>query len=109
MKQFNINAVRTCHYPDDQRWYELCDQYGLYLVDETNIESHGMGYGPESLAKDPSWGPAHLARAKAVVERDKNHPSVIIWSLGNEAGNGVNFMAELRLDEKPRPIPTGAV
>lgn len=92
MKQFNINAVRTCHYPDDQRWYDLCDEYGLYIVDEANIESHGMGYGPESLAKDPSWGPAHLARVQALLERDKNHPSVIIWSLGNEAGNGVNFM-----------------
>ncbi|TWU22703.1 glycoside hydrolase family 2 TIM barrel-domain containing protein [Bythopirellula polymerisocia] len=91
MKQFNVNAVRTCHYPDDPEWYELCDEYGMYLVDETNIESHGMGYGPESLAKDPSWGPPHLARAQAVLERDKNHPSVIIWSLGNEAGNGVNF------------------
>ncbi|MEM9352101.1 MAG: glycoside hydrolase family 2 TIM barrel-domain containing protein [Planctomycetota bacterium] len=92
MKQFNINAVRTSHYPDDRRWYELCDRYGLYVVDEANIESHGMGYGPESLAKDPAWGPAHLARVRAVVERDKNHPSVVIWSLGNEAGNGVNFM-----------------
>lgn len=92
MKQFNLNAVRTCHYPDDPRWYDLCDQYGLYVVDEANIESHGMGYGKESLAKDPSWGAAHLARVQAMVERDKNHPSVIIWSMGNEAGNGVNFM-----------------
>jgi beta-galactosidase len=91
MKQSNINAVRTCHYPDDPRWYELCDEYGLYLVDEANIESHGMGYGPESLAKDPEWGPAHLDRVARMVERDKNHPSVIIWSLGNEAGDGVNF------------------
>jgi len=92
MKQFNINAVRTSHYPDDPRWYELCDQYGIYLMDEANIESHGMGYGEESLAKDSSWGPAHLARAQAMVERDKNHPSVIMWSQGNESGNGVNFM-----------------
>ena len=92
MKQFNLNAVRTCHYPDDPRWYDLCDRYGLYVVDEANIESHGMGYKKESLAKDPRWGPAHLARMEAMVERDKNHPSVIIWSLGNEAGNGVNFM-----------------
>ena len=89
MKQFNLNAVRTCHYPDTPRWYELCDEYGLYVVDEANIESHGMGYGRESLAKDPAWGAAHLARTKAMVERDKNHPSIIIWSLGNEAGNGV--------------------
>jgi beta-galactosidase len=91
MKRSNINAVRTCHYPDDPRWYELCDEYGLYLIDEANIESHGMGYGPKSLAKDPGWGPAHLDRVARMVERDKNHPSVIIWSLGNEAGDGVNF------------------
>lgn len=93
MKRHNINAVRTCHYPDAPEWYDLCDRYGLYVVDEANVESHGMGYGPESLAKHEEWGPAHLDRAKNVVERDKNHPSVIIWSLGNEAGNGVNFMA----------------
>lgn len=92
MKQFNLNAVRTSHYPDDARWYALCNRLGLYVIDEANIESHGMGYGPESLAKDPSWGPAHLARTQAMVERDKNEPSVIIWSLGNEAGNGVNLM-----------------
>ncbi|MCA9236240.1 MAG: DUF4981 domain-containing protein [Planctomycetales bacterium] len=91
MKEHNINTVRTCHYPNDPRWYDLCDQYGMYLIDEANIESHGMGYGRESLAKDPAWGKAHMARMVAVVERDKNHPSVIIWSLGNEAGNGVNF------------------
>jgi beta-galactosidase len=93
MKQFNINAVRTCHYPDDPRWYELCDQYGLYLIDEANIESHGMGYDEKSLAKNPDWGPAHLDRTIRMVERDKNHPSVIIWSLGNEAGDGINFEA----------------
>ncbi len=93
MKQFNINAVRTSHYPNSLLWYELCDEYGLYVVDETNIESHGMGYGPKSLAKDPKWGKAHLDRLIRMIERDKNHPSIIIWSLGNEAGNGVNFMA----------------
>ncbi|MBN1939252.1 MAG: DUF4981 domain-containing protein [Candidatus Aminicenantes bacterium] len=93
MKQFNINAVRTCHYPNDPRWYELCDQYGIYLVDEANIESHGMGYGDRSLAKQPEWGAAHLDRTIRMVERDKNHPSVIIWSLGNEAGDGINFEA----------------
>ncbi len=91
MKQFNINAVRTSTIPNDPRWYDLCDQYGLYVIDEANIESHGMGYGPESLAKDPSWKEAHLDRTQRMVERDKNHPSIIIWSLGNEAGNGVNF------------------
>lgn len=93
MKQFNINAVRTSHYPDDPLWYELCDQYGLYVIDEANIESHGMGYGAESLAKDPSWKEAHLDRIQRMVERDKNHPSIIMWSMGNEAGNGVNFHA----------------
>ena len=93
MKQFNINAVRTAHYPNDSRWYNLCDEYGLYVIDEANIESHGMGYGPESLAKAPTWKGAHLDRVQRLVERDKNHPSVIIWSMGNEAGNGDNFQA----------------
>lgn len=91
MKQNNINAVRTCHYPNVPEWYDLCDEYGLYLVDEANIESHGMGYGEKSLAKDPAWQAAHLARTIRMVERDKNHASVIIWSLGNEGGMGVNF------------------
>lgn len=107
MKQSNINAVRTCHYPNDPRWYELCDEYGLYLVDEANIESHGMGYGAQSLAKDPEWGPAHLDRVVRMVERDKNHPSVIIWSLGNEAGDGVNFenaYAWLKKRDPSRPV-----
>ncbi|TWU42973.1 Beta-galactosidase [Novipirellula aureliae] len=107
MKRFNINAVRTCHYPNIPLWYALCDEYGLYVVDETNIESHGMGYGPESLAKFPSWGKAHLDRAKRMLERDKNHPSVIIWSLGNEAGNGVNFFANydwFKARDPSRPV-----
>jgi beta-galactosidase len=91
MKQYNINTVRTSHYPNDPRWYDLCDQYGMYVIDEANIESHGMGYGNESLAKDPKWGKAHMDRMQRTVERDKNYPSVIIWSLGNEAGNGINF------------------
>ena len=94
MKQFNINAVRTSHYPNDPRWYELADEYGLYVVDEANIESHGMGYRPEiTLGNNPDWKEAHLDRTIRMVERDKNHPSVITWSLGNEAGNGVNFYA----------------
>ncbi len=93
MKKHNINAVRTSHYPNVPRWYELCDQYGIYLVDEANIESHGMGYGPESLAKQPEWKEAHLDRTISMVERDKNHASVIVWSLGNEAGDGINFEA----------------
>ncbi|MEN6561880.1 MAG: glycoside hydrolase family 2 TIM barrel-domain containing protein [Acidobacteriota bacterium] len=107
MKRSNINAVRTCHYPNDPRWYDLCDEYGLYVVDEANIESHGMGYGPESLAKDPAWGPAHLDRVERLVGRDKNHPSVIIWSLGNEAGDGVNFenaYAWLKKADPTRPV-----
>ena len=91
MKQLNINAVRTCHYPDDPLWYTLCDRYGLYVVAEANIESHGMGYGKESLANDPQYETAHLERIRRAVQRDRNHPSVIIWSLGNEAGNGPNF------------------
>ncbi len=93
MKQHNINAVRTCHYPNDPVWYELCDEYGLYLIDEANIESHGMGYGAHSLAKDTTWREAHIDRTRRMVERDKNHPSIVIWSLGNEAGDGPNFVA----------------
>ena len=94
MKRSNINAVRTCHYPDDPQWYELCDAYGIYLIDEANIESHGIGYKPEvTLANRPEWKKAHLERIIRMVERDKNHPSVIIWSLGNEAGDGTNFEA----------------
>lgn len=93
MKQNNVNSVRTCHYPNTPEWYELCDEYGIYLIDEANIESHGMGYGDDSLAKKPLWGPAHMDRTVRMVERDKNHASVVIWSLGNEAGNGVNFEA----------------
>lgn len=93
MKRHNINAVRTSHYPNQPAWYDLCDRYGLYVIDEANIESHGMGYGKESLANFPEWLDAHLDRTIRMVERDKNHPSVIIWSLGNEAGNGPNFMA----------------
>lgn len=92
IKQSNLNAVRTSHYPNDPRFLELCDEYGLYVWDEANIESHGMGYGEASLAKDPSWGPAHLDRIKNMVERDKNHASVTVWSMGNEAGDGVNFV-----------------
>jgi len=94
MKEANINAVRTSHYPNDPRWYELCDQHGLYVVDEANIESHGYGYRPEiTLGNRPEWVGAHLDRTVRMVERDKNHPSVIIWSLGNEAGDGVAFDA----------------
>ena len=91
MKSFNMNSVRTSHYPQPELWYELCNKYGLYVIDEANIESHGMGYGKESLAKDELWGDAHMYRTRNMFERDKNQPSIIIWSLGNEAGNGINF------------------
>ena len=91
MKELNINAVRTCHYPDDSYWYYLCDKYGLYMVAEANVESHGMGYGDKTLAKDPTFALAHLQRNQRNVQRNFNHPSVIIWSLGNEAGMGPNF------------------
>jgi beta-galactosidase len=107
MKEHNINAVRTSHYPNDPRWYFLCDKYGIYLIDEANIESHGMGYGAESLAKNPLFDKPHLDRTIRMYERDKNHPSVIIWSLGNEAGNGENFMATydwLKAHDKTRPV-----
>ncbi len=94
MKQHNINTVRTSHYPNTPLWYELCDRYGLYVIDEANIESHGMGYKPEiTLANRPEWMEAHLDRIRRMVERDKNHPGVILWSMGNEAGDGTNFEA----------------
>ncbi|MBD0831605.1 glycoside hydrolase family 2 TIM barrel-domain containing protein [Aestuariibaculum sediminum] len=100
-KQYNINAVRTCHYPNDPYFYELCDEYGIYVVDEANIESHGMGYAlHRTLANNPDWLKAHLERTERMIERDKNHPSVIIWSLGNEAGNGYNFYNTYLLAKK---------
>lgn len=85
----NINAVRTSHYPDDIFWYELCDKYGIYVIDEANNESHPQGYGENSLAKKDEWKDVFLYRCKNMVERDKNHPSIIVWSVGNECGNGV--------------------
>jgi beta-galactosidase len=92
MKLNNINAVRTSHYPQDPIWYDLCDTYGLYVIDETNIESHGMGYRrDQTLANKPVWLEAHLDRTQHMVQRDKNHPCVLIWSLGNESGNGYNI------------------
>jgi beta-galactosidase len=94
MKQFNINAVRTSHYPNDPRWYDLCDEYGLYVVDEANIESHGISFDADkTLGNNPEWMDAHLDRTRRMVERDKNHASVIVWSLGNESGDGINFQA----------------
>lgn len=91
MKQNNINAVRCSHYPNNIDWVKLCDKYGIYLVDEANIESHGMGYGKENPAYHAEWDGAHMDRTISLVERDKNAPSVIIWSLGNEASNGYVF------------------
>ena len=108
MKQLNINAVRAAHYPNVPRWYELTDQYGLYVVDEANIESHGMGFEPGvTLAGRPDWLAAHMDRTVRMVERDKNHASIIIWSLGNEAGDGANFdstAAWIRARDPSRPI-----
>lgn len=94
MKGCNINAIRTSHYPQSNRFYELCDQYGFYVIDEANIESHGMGYSRSvggSLGNNPQWIKAHLDRTQRMWERDKNYPCIIIWSLGNEAGNGICF------------------
>lgn len=107
MKQNNINAVRASHYPNIPEWYALCDRYGLYVIDEANIESHGMGYDEESLAKDPRWEKAHLDRIERMFERDKNHASIIIWSMGNEAGDGINFekaSAWLKQRDASRPV-----
>lgn len=91
MKLNNINTVRLSHYPQSRRFYELCNEYGLYVYDEANIESHGLYYGDRSLAKHPEWEQTHMDRTVNMFERNKNHPSIIIWSLGNEAGNGINF------------------
>jgi beta-galactosidase len=97
MKSNNINAVRTSHYPQQELWYDMCDKYGLFLIDEADIESHGIGYDKDvTLADKKEWAAAHLDRMQRMVERDKNHPSVIIWSLGNEAGDGHNFLANYK-------------
>lgn len=107
MKKFNINAVRTCHYPDDSYWYDLCDKYGIYMVAETNIESHGMGFKEQSLANEPSYRKAHLERNMRNVQRNFNHPAIILWSMGNECGNGANFQAcydWIKSEDPSRPI-----
>ena len=107
MKDLNINAVRTCHYPDDPYWYALCDEYGLYMVAEANIESHGMGYDEETLAQNPDFKKAHLERNQRNVQRNFNHPSIIFWSLGNEAGYGPNFEAAydwVKAEDPSRPV-----
>ncbi len=109
MKRANINAIRCAHYPNDPRFYELCDELGFYVIDEANIESHGMGWGADAnpLAKDPAWGPAHLDRMKNCLERDKNHPCVVMWSMGNESGDGFNFQMMskwIRERDPSRPV-----
>ncbi|MDP4238849.1 MAG: glycoside hydrolase family 2 TIM barrel-domain containing protein [Bacteroidota bacterium] len=109
-KEFNVNTVRTSHYPQQELFYRLCDEYGIYVIDEANIESHGAGYDRRkggSLANNLQFQTPILDRTRDMVERDKNHPSVIIWSLGNESGNGVNFYDSYRLIRKlddTRPI-----
>ena len=107
MKQLNINAVRTCHYPDDPRWYDLCDEYGLYITAEANLESHGMGYDEKSLAKFPEYIVPHIERNEGNVKPLINHPSIIVWSLGNECGYGVNFEKAydwVEAYDKTRPV-----
>ncbi|MDR2193628.1 MAG: DUF4981 domain-containing protein [Treponema sp.] len=104
LKQHNFNAVRTCHYPNDERWYDLCDRYGIYLVDEANIEHHCFYM---QLSYDTRWSSSYLLRVQRMVERDKNHPSIIIWSLGNESGDGPNHVltgAWVRRYDPSRPI-----
>lgn len=108
MKQHNINAVRSSHYPNHPDWYELCDQYGLYVIDEANIESHPLANSEETqIGNEMSWLPAHLDRTQRMFHRDKNHPSIIIWSLGNEAGHGKIFQATydwLKEHDPSRPV-----
>ncbi|MCQ2167645.1 MAG: DUF4981 domain-containing protein [Bacteroidales bacterium] len=107
MKGLNINAVRTSHYPNNPLWYELCDRYGLYVVDEADNESHGMGYGEETLARNPLYAQTHMERVQRMVYRDYNHPCIIVWSLGNEAGFGPNFQAAykwLKSYDSTRPV-----
>lgn len=106
MKELNINAVRTSHYPQPPLWYKLCDEYGIYLVDEANIESHGLGYGKDNVSNFPEWHAQHMDRIIRLIERDKNHASVIFWSLGNEASNGKAFFdmydwAKVRDNSRP--------
>ena len=107
MKQFNVNAVRTCHYPDDPLWYDLCDQYGIYMVAEANQESHGFGYEATSLAKTPQVATQIMQRNQHNVAENYNHPAIIIWSLGNETVDGPNFTAAynwIRTQDQQRPI-----
>jgi beta-galactosidase/beta-glucuronidase len=100
MKRHNINAVRTSHYPDDPRWYDLCDYYGIYLIDECDLETHGFGHVPNwqgNPTDDPAWESACVDRMERMVARDRNHPSVIMWSLGNESNLGCNHDAMAKI------------
>jgi len=104
MKQFNVNAVRTSHYPNDPYWLDLCDRYGLYVIDEANIEAHAYY---DEVCRDPRYASAFIERVRNMVERDKNHPSVILWSLGNESGYGPNHDAAagwVRARDPSRPL-----
>jgi len=108
MKQANINAVRSSHYPNNPLWYDLTDKYGMYVIDEANIESHPLAnYDDLQLGKEKSWIPAHIERTRRMVERDKNHPSIIVWSLGNEGGHGEVFQATydwIKNRDSSRPV-----
>lgn len=108
MKQYNVNAVRTSHYPNAPDWYDLAERYGLYVIDEANIECHGFGTNPQNrLTNSPEWTAAYVDRVERMIERDKNHPSVVIWSLGNECGDGANFTAAYQWIKKrdtSRPV-----
>lgn len=107
LKRHNFNAIRTSHYPDDPRWYDLCDEYGIYLIDECDLETHGFGYGSDNLTNRPEWEKACVDRMERMVSRDRNHPSVVIWSLGNESGFGCNHLAMIkkaRAMDPTRPI-----
>ncbi len=105
MKRHNINAVRTAHYPNDPRFYELCNEYGLYVIDEADLECHGFEYigQPHLISDDKEWQEAYLDRMIRMVERDKNHPSIIMWSLGNESGYGQNHDAMYQWAKKRDP------
>ena len=107
MKSLNVNAVRTCHYPDDPMWYDLCDREGIMVVCEANVESHGYGYGKESLAHRKDYEKSHIERNVRMVQTFRNHPSILIWSMGNEAGFGDNFRAAykaIKAIDPTRPV-----
>ena len=104
MKQFNVNAVRTSHYPNSPVWYDLCDRYGIYVMDEANIECHHYGNDTRNrLTNDPEWQTAYLDRVERMVERDKNHASVVFWSMGNESGDGPNAAAAYQWTKQRDP------